>query len=89
MSPLGLGLVVIGLALIVIGFLRTRAPYARLRQLRAQDDNVARYNAWRGGVRDTSPPDGATAEVLQRQVRIGAGLGLAGVALLFAGLLVR
>lgn len=83
-------LVVIGLALIVVGYLRTRAPYARLRTLRAQDQNVARYNAWRGGVRDASKSDASVAAaMLQRQVRLGAGLGLIGIAAIFTGLVMH
>lgn len=83
-------LLVIGLGLIVLGYFRTRAPYARLRELQAQDQNVARYNAWRGGVRDDSKDDtSAAAAILQRQVRLGAGLGLIGIAAIFTALVVR
>ncbi len=83
-------LIVVGLALIVVGYLRTRAPYARLRALQAQDQNVARYNAWRGGVRDDSKGEAsAAAAILQRQVRLGAGLGLIGIAAIFTGLVMR
>ena len=83
-------LLVIGLGLIVLGYLRTREPYARLRALEAQDKNVARYNAWRGGVRDDSKGDpSAAAAILQRQVRLGAGLGLIGIAAIFTALVVR
>ncbi len=90
MTPVGWFFVVIGLVMIVIGYLRTRAPYARLRQMRAQDANVARYNAWRGGLRETSEPDSeSTAAALQRQVRLGAGLGLIGIAAIFTGLVMR
>jgi hypothetical protein len=90
MTPLGWVFVVIGLVMIVIGYLRTREPYARLRQMRAQDANVARYNAWRGGVREPSEPGSEpTAAALQRQVRLGAGLGLIGIAVIFTGLVMR
>jgi hypothetical protein len=90
MNAAGLGLVVVGLALIVFGFVRTRGPYARLRALQAQDANVARYEAWRGGLRDDSKAGASVAmAILQRQVRLGAGIGLIGVAAIFVGLLVR
>jgi hypothetical protein len=79
MTPAAIILLVVGIGLIVVGYLRTRAPYSRLRALRAQDENVARYNAWRGGVRDE----------LQRQVRLGAGLGLIGIAAIFTALVMR
>jgi hypothetical protein len=90
MNAAGLALVVVGLALIVFGFVRTRGPYARLRELQAQDANVARYEAWRGGIRDDSKTGASVAmAILQRQVRLGAGIGLVGVAAIFVGLLVR
>jgi hypothetical protein len=90
MNVAGLALVVVGLALIVFGFVRTRGPYARLRALQAQDANVARYEAWRGGIRDDSKTGASVAmAILQRQVRLGAGIGLIGVAAIFVGLLVR
>jgi hypothetical protein len=90
MNVAGLALVVVGLALIVFGFVRTRGPYARLRALQAQDANVARYEAWRGGLRDDSKTSASVAmAILQRQVRLGAGIGLIGVAAIFVGLLVR
>ena len=90
MSPTAIVLIVVGLALIVAGYLRTRGPYARLRALRAQDANVARYEAWRGGVRDDSRTGASVAmAVLQRQVRVGAGIGLIGIAAIATGLFMR
>ena len=41
-----------GIALIAVGYARARRPWSRYQALRAQDQNVARYEAWRGGVRD-------------------------------------
>ncbi len=90
MNPVSLLLIVIGLGLVVIGYLRTRGPFARLKALRAQDQNVARYNAWRGGVRDDSQAAASVAmAILQRQVRLGAGLGLAGIVCITVGLVIR
>jgi hypothetical protein len=90
MSPTAILLVVVGLGLIVYGYLRTRGPYARLRALQAQDANVARYEAWRGGVRDDSKTGASVAmAILQRQVRVGAGIGLIGIAAIFTGLVMR
>jgi hypothetical protein len=90
MTPTGAGFVVIGLGLIVFGYLRTRGPYARLRALQAQDANVARYEAWRGGVRDDSKTGASVAmAILQRQVKIGAGIGLIGIAAVFTGLVMH
>jgi hypothetical protein len=70
--------------------IRTRGPYARLRALQAQDANVARYEAWRGGVRDDSKTGASVAmAILQRQVRVGAGIGLIGIAAIFTGLVMH
>jgi hypothetical protein len=83
-------LVVVGLGMIVYGYIRTRGPYARLRALQAQDANVARYEAWRGGVRDDSKTGASVAmAILQRQVRVGAGIGLIGIAAIFTGLVMH
>ena len=90
MTPTSVLLVAIGLGLVVVGYLRTRVPYARLQALRAQDKNVARYEAWRGGVRDDSKTGSSVAmEILQRQVRVGAGIGLIGIAAIATGLFMR
>jgi hypothetical protein len=80
MGILNLSLFGAGAALLVVGFLRGRGPWGRYQALKEQDANVARYEAWRGGLRD----DGATGasvamEVLRAQVRsaaIVAGIGL-------------
>jgi len=90
MTPVGWVLVLAGLGLVVLGYLRTREPFARLRSLQAQDQNVARYEAWRGGVRDESKTGASVAMgILQRQVRIGAGIGFAGIALIVVALVLR
>ena len=90
MTPLGWVLVIVGLGLIVLGYVRTREPFARLRSLQAQDQNVARYEAWRGGVRDNAKTGASVAmELLQRQVRIGAGIGFAGIAAIVVAFLIR
>jgi hypothetical protein len=90
MTPAGWVLLVVGLGLIVVGYLRTRGPYARLQALREQDRNVARYEAWRGGVRDDSRAGASVAmEILQRQVRVGAGIGLIGIAAIATALFMR
>jgi hypothetical protein len=79
-----------GVALIAIGYSRARRPWARYQQLKAEDANVARYEAWRGGLRD----DGATGAsvamaVLRRQAQVGGAIVIAGVVLVFLGFLVR
>jgi hypothetical protein len=89
-TPLGWVLVLVGLGLIVLGYVRTRQPYARLRSLQAQDQNVARYEAWRGGIRDDAKTGASVAmELLQRQVRVGAGIGFLGIAAIVVAFLIR
>ena len=57
MSVPSIALVLAGVVLIVIGAIRAREPYRRYMALREQDANVARYEAWRGGVA-FGPQDG-------------------------------
>jgi hypothetical protein len=89
-GPLNIGLWLGGVALVAIGYTRAKRPWARYQALKAQDENAARYGAWRGGVRD----DGATGAsvamaVLRRQTQIGAAIAIAGFVALFLGFLIR
>jgi uncharacterized membrane protein len=79
-----------GIALIALGYRRAKGPWSRYQALKEQDANAARYNAWRGGVRD----DGATGAsvamaFLRRQTQIAAGIGFAGFVLVFLGFLIK
>jgi hypothetical protein len=90
LSGLNLALWLGGIVLIAIGYTRARGPWSRYRALKAQDANVARYEAWRGGVRD----DGATGAsvamaILRRQAQVAGAIAIAGLVLVFAGFLVR
>jgi uncharacterized membrane protein len=85
-----LALWVAGIALIALGYSRAKGPWSRYQGLKEQDANAARYNAWRGGVRD----DGATGAsvamaILKRQAQIGAAIAIAGFVLVFLGFLIR
>jgi len=83
-------LLVGGAALTAVGFVRARVPWNRYRALKAQDANVARYEAWRGGPRDTGPTGASIAmDVLRRQVREGVVIAGVGILLAIAGLLLR
>ena len=58
--------------------------------LKAQDENVARYEAWRGGIRD----DGATGAsvamaILRRQAQTAGIISIVGFVLVFFGFLIR
>jgi hypothetical protein len=79
-----------GAALIAIGYLRARGPWARYQALKAEDENAARYGAWRGGVRDDGKTGASVAmDILRRQARIGASIAIGGVVLVFLGFLIR
>ena len=79
-----------GVVMIAVGYTRAKAPWARYQQLKEQDANVARYESWRGGVRDTSTSGASVAmEMFRRQARMGAVIALVGFVLVFAGFLIR
>jgi hypothetical protein len=79
-----------GVALIGVGYARARAPWSRYRMLKAQDQNVARYESWRGGVRDDGKTGASVAmELLRRQARVGGAIAIAGFVLVFLGFLIR
>ena len=79
-----------GVALIVIGYGRARGPYARYQALKEQDANVARYEAWRGGVRNDSKTGASVAMgVLRRQTQVAAGIAIVGIVLVFLGFFLR
>jgi hypothetical protein len=88
-GPLSLALLGAGVALIIVGASRARTPYRRYMALRDQDANIARYEAWRGGVRsDTKTGASVAMGVLRRQAQIGAGIAIAGVVLVVIAFLV-
>jgi len=75
-----------GVVLIALGYLRAREPWRRYRALREQDANVARYEAWRGGLRDGGTTGASVAmQVLRNQARNGAIIAVLGFVLVFAG----
>lgn len=90
MTAVNLGLWVAGIALIVVGFQRARGPWARYQELKEQEANVARYEAWRGGIRDSNPTGASVAmALLRRQWQMGAGVAVGGVVLVLLGFAVR
>jgi len=79
-----------GVALIGVGYSRARGPWSRYRALKAQDENVARYEAWRGGVRDDSATGASVAmAILRRQAQTAGLIAIAGFVLVFVGFLIR
>ena len=90
MGLLNLVLLAAGVVLIVVGTFRARTPYRRYMALKEQDANIARYEAWRGGVRSESKTGASVAmDVLRRQAQIGAGVVIAGVVLVVIAFIVR
>ena len=73
-------------ALIAAGYQRAKGPWSRYQALKEQDENIARYEAWRGGARDTSPTGASVAmEVLRRQAQRGGLIAIVGFVLVFLG----
>lgn len=87
---MGLVLILVGIAAIAAGYARARGPWARYQALKAQDENVARYESWRGGLRDSGKTGASVAmEMLRKQARDGAMIAVAGFAVAIVGLLLK
>ena len=79
-----------GIVLIAVGYQRARGPWGRYQALKEQDENVSRYEAWRGGARDMSTTGASVAmEILRRQARFGASIAVVGFVLVFLGFLIK
>jgi uncharacterized membrane protein len=92
MIPSWLILWLIGVALVAIGYTRARVPWSRYQALREQQANVARYEAWRGGLRTTEDgPTGASVAMaqLRRQAQAAGLIAIIGFVLIFVGFLLR
>lgn len=86
MGPLNVIAWVAGVVLITLGIQRARGPWSRYQALREQDQNVARYEAWRGGLRDEGKTGASVAmAILRRQARDGALIVVAGFVLVVIG----
>lgn len=90
MSVVSIALWLAGVALIVFGYTRAKGPWSRYRALKAQDENVARYESWRGGVRDDGKTGASVAmAVLRRQAQLGGAIAICGFVLVFLGFFIR
>jgi hypothetical protein len=90
MGALNLVLWIGGAVLVAVGYRRARGPWARYQALKEQDANIARYDAWRGGIRDSGQTGASVAmEILRRQARLGALIAGLGIVLIVAGFAVR
>ena len=86
MSLVNIAFWALGVALIATGYQRAKGPWSRYQALKEQDENIARYEAWRGGARDTSPTGASVAmEVLRRQAQRGGLIAIVGFVLVFLG----
>jgi hypothetical protein len=80
----------LGVALIASGYQRAKGPWNRYQTLKEQDANIARYESWRGGSRDSSTTGASVAmEVLRRQAQRGALIAVVGFVLVFLGFLLK
>jgi hypothetical protein len=88
MGLLNLALILLGVAAMAAGYVRFRGPWARYQALKAQDANVARYESWRGGLRDSGKTGASVAmELLRKQARDAGLIIAAGAAIVILGLL--
>jgi hypothetical protein len=86
MGTLNLVLVAAGVIAMAFGYSRARGPWSRYQALKAQEANIARYESWRGGVRDTGTTGASVAMDLARsQARAGAIIMAVGFAITIAG----
>jgi hypothetical protein len=80
-------LIGVGVVSVAFGYSRARGPWARYQALKAQDENIARYESWRGGIRDSGTTGASVAmQVLRRQARNGLLIIVAGFAFIVLGL---
>jgi hypothetical protein len=90
MGAVNLVLLIGGVALVAIGYYRARGPWSRYRALKAEDANIARYEAWRGGLRDSGATGASVAmEILRRRARLGALVAAIGVVLIVVAFALR
>lgn len=81
---------VLGVALVAVGYTRAKGPWQRYQQLKEQDQNVQRYEAWRGGLRGGGDTGASVAMgVLRRQAQQAGAVAIVGVVLIFLGFLLR
>lgn len=84
---MGLVLILLGVAAAAAGYARFRVPWAKYQALKAQEANIARYESWRGGLRDSGTTGASVAiDMLRGQARNAAVIIAAGVAFIVVGL---
>jgi hypothetical protein len=89
-GPVNILLWVGGVIILALGYRRARGPWDRYQALKAEDANIARYEAWRGGIRDTGTTGASVAmEILRRQAQVGAAIAVVGLAAIVAGFAIK
>jgi hypothetical protein len=80
-----------GVALAALGYTRAKGPWAHYQSLKESDANAARYNAWRGGVREDSSSTGAAVamQILRRRWQQWGAVGVLGIVLVVAGFVIK
>ena len=90
MGAVNLALWAAGIVLVVLGYTRARGPWNRYQALKDQEANVARYESWRGGIRDNSTTGASVAmDMARRDARLWGIVAIVGFVLIFAGFAFR
>ncbi len=78
-----------GIALLALALTRASGPYARFRALQQNEENLRRYEQWRGGRHEEQGHEVTGAQVmrqeLRRQVQVWLGVALCGFVFVFLG----
>jgi hypothetical protein len=81
---LNAALLVVGIVLIAVGYSRARGPWRRYQVMKAEQENINRYESWRGGPRDRRPTGASVMlAALRRRAQLGALVMGAGVVAVF------
>ena len=89
MSLLQIALIAVGVIAMAVGYSRARGPWGRYQALKAQESNIARYESWRGGLRDSGPTGASVAmDMARKQARDGAIIMAVGFAITLASFVV-
>jgi hypothetical protein len=90
MGAINLVLLASGAVLVAVGYLRAKGPWARYQTLKAEDANIARYESWRGGLRNHETTGASVAmSMLRRQAQVAGAIAIVGGVLIVLGFLIR
>jgi hypothetical protein len=90
MGAINLVLLASGAVLVAVGYLRAKGPWARYQALKAEDANIARYESWRGGLRNHETTGASVAmSMLRRQAQVAGAIAIVGGVLIVLGFLIR